>query len=50
VSLGVFNLLSRQAPAGYNFWTLMAFLVVAALLRMGGNFWASTAPTALSSF
>jgi ATP-binding cassette subfamily B protein len=38
VSRGVFDLLSHQTAVGYNFWTLMAFLVVGALLRMGGIF------------
>jgi len=38
VSREFFNLLSHQAPAGFNFWTLMAFLVVAALVRMGAGF------------
>ena len=38
VSREFFNLLSRQAPAGFNFWTLMAFLAVAALVRMGSHF------------
>ena len=38
VSREFFNLLSHQAPAGFNFWTLMAFLAVAALARMGSHF------------
>jgi ATP-binding cassette subfamily B protein len=38
VSREFFNLLSKQAPAGFNFWTLMAFLAVAALVRMGSHF------------
>ncbi len=35
VSREFFNLLAHQAPAGFNFWTLMAFLAVAALVRIG---------------
>ncbi len=38
VSREFFNLLSQQAPAGFTFWTLMAFLVAAALVRMGSLF------------
>ncbi|MEP7356380.1 MAG: ABC transporter ATP-binding protein [Anaerolineales bacterium] len=38
VSREFFNLLSHQTPAGFNFWTLMAFLAVAALARMGSHF------------
>jgi ATP-binding cassette, subfamily B, bacterial len=38
VSREFFNLLSQQAPAGFNFWTLMAFLAVAAVVRMGSVF------------
>ena len=30
-----FNLISHQAPAGFNFWTLMVFLVLGALVREG---------------
>jgi ATP-binding cassette subfamily B protein len=41
VSREFFNLLSHQAPAGFNFWTLMAFLAVAALVRMGSIFGAT---------
>lgn len=33
-----FNLLSGQAPSGFNFWTLLAFLAVSAVGRIGG-FW-----------
>jgi ATP-binding cassette subfamily B protein len=38
VSLEFFNLISHQAPAGFNFWTLMAFLGAAALVRVGSHF------------
>src|SRR5688572_15535048 len=36
VSREFFNMLSGSAPAGFNFWTLMAFLGVSALGRAGG--------------
>ena len=38
VSREFFNLISHQAPAGFNFWTLMVFLALGALVRMGGIF------------
>jgi ATP-binding cassette subfamily B protein len=38
VSREFFNLISHQAPAGFNFWTLMVLLVLSALVRMGSIF------------
>src|SRR5690349_19017795 len=33
-----FNLISQQAPASFNFWTLMAFLGVVGVARVGSVF------------
>jgi ATP-binding cassette subfamily B protein len=38
VSREFFNLISHQAPAGFNFWTLMVLLTLGALVKMGGIF------------
>jgi len=49
VSREFFNLLSHQAPAGFNFWTLMAFLAVTALVRAGGIFGATRTFTSFAA-
>ena len=38
ISREVFNHLTGQAQAGFNFWTLMALLAVSAVVRAGGIF------------